>query len=68
MFLTWNGARKLSKSIFLYVTHFCRVHEENKVHYAAASGFDSIPTLELVNFFTDLKFQIDGFDELMGKH
>lgn len=54
--------------VLIHLNTYYRVNEENKVHYASASSFDSIPELELVNFFTDLKFQVDGYDELMGKH
>lgn len=32
------------------------VKEENKVHYASAADLTSVPELELINFFTDLKF------------
>ncbi len=47
----------------------CRVESANKsVNFAAPCNKSEIPEIEKKNFMADLTFQLDGYDEMIGKH
>jgi len=38
------------------------------VFYSSPCAYADVPELELINFMSDLKWQVDGYDEMLGKH